>query len=106
MSLFEWWGESINPGPVGGVEFGDDPRRAPADPTWVLIRLVLSCAVLVGAWILVFGHYAVEVNAHNVGIAAAVAMRAMSVLRGSSQRTGDTPVTWIGRPSARKRYRR
>ncbi|MCA8926237.1 MAG: hypothetical protein KDD82_30800 [Planctomycetes bacterium] len=73
MSLFEWWGESINPGPVGGVEFGDDPRRAPADPTWVLIRLVLSCAVLVGAWILVFGHYAVEVNAHNVGIAAAVA---------------------------------
>ncbi|MEZ6183797.1 MAG: hypothetical protein R3F62_02175 [Planctomycetota bacterium] len=71
MSFFEWWGESFNPGPVGHVEIGDDPR-APLDPTWVALRVVLSVGALVGLAILIFGVYQVPTTGHNLGVTAAV----------------------------------
>ena len=72
MDLFEYVGESVNPGSVGGVEFGDDPQRPPPDATSVLLRLVVCAMALLGAWFLVFVYLEVAVNPHNLGIAAVV----------------------------------
>lgn len=47
MSILEWMGESVNPGPVGGVEFGGDDERPPeAGGTW--LRLAIALALLGG----------------------------------------------------------
>ncbi|MGE0706742.1 MAG: hypothetical protein AB7N76_06015 [Planctomycetota bacterium] len=47
MSWFEYLGESINPGPSGGADFGGDDETPP-DARWVVPRLLLSIALLAG----------------------------------------------------------
>ncbi len=51
MSLFEWIGESISPGPTGSVDFGRRGRRQGSRAA-VLACFVLAAALL-GCWIYV-----------------------------------------------------
>jgi hypothetical protein len=48
MSLFEWMGESVNPGPMGGVGLGPDDRGKRLDPGVVFLRFLLALALLGG----------------------------------------------------------
>lgn len=56
MSMFEWIGESINPGPVGGVELGGDrPRLSPGK---VLLQVALAAVVVAGfVWLAKEAHW-------------------------------------------------
>ncbi|HEX5137012.1 MAG TPA: hypothetical protein VFY93_08580 [Planctomycetota bacterium] len=49
MGLFEWLGESFNPGPVGDVQVGARERRS-SPPGAVIVCAVISSALL-GVWI-------------------------------------------------------
>jgi hypothetical protein len=49
MSLFEWLGESFNPGPVGSVDFGGR-SRGNRPRVWVLVCFGLA-VMLLGLWI-------------------------------------------------------
>jgi len=53
MSLFEWIGESVNPGPTGSVDFepGARPQRTRGA---VLFRFVLALVLVGVAWGIVF----------------------------------------------------
>lgn len=46
MGLFEWWGERIDPGPVGGVDLVG-PRPVPRSMGLVFARFTLSLTSLV-----------------------------------------------------------
>ena len=68
MSLFEWLGESFNPGPVGSVDFGGQSRGS-RPRIWVLVCFGLA-VLLLGFWIyLVLGVWEVWSAAELGGIA-------------------------------------
>lgn len=51
MSLFEYFGERHDPGPIGGFEVGGAELQD--RPAWARVfRLLLSAAFVIGAWIL------------------------------------------------------
>lgn len=47
MSLLEWLGESYNPGPIGEVEIGGQPR---ARARWAVVACFVVAAALLTAW--------------------------------------------------------
>lgn len=57
MSLFEWIGESFNPGPTGDVEFGDGSREPERNLGWLAIQVLVSAA-LVGGFLAGVRHFA------------------------------------------------
>jgi hypothetical protein len=47
MGLFEWLGESLNPGPVGGVDLGAEPLFwRPIKKGWAIFFMIIGFAVL------------------------------------------------------------
>ncbi len=63
MSLFEWFGESYNPGPVGSMEFGKKQKVSRTNGI-VLLRLFISLFIITGIFYLVFADR-VEFNIGN-----------------------------------------
>ena len=53
MSLFEWWGESRNPGSVGGIDVADHSRRRKPHVGWTLVKFGLAFASCIAAPLLV-----------------------------------------------------
>jgi hypothetical protein len=60
MSLFEWFGESHNPGPVGGVDFGR-PETPPRSRTAVLVSATFAAAFLAVPYVL-FAVYGKDIS--------------------------------------------
>lgn len=66
MGLFEWWGESVNPGPRGGIEIEGRSQDLPT-PGIIWTCLIVSMAGLIGFFYLLFG-YLVAPTLLNLGI--------------------------------------
>lgn len=55
MSLFEWFGEAYNPGPIGGVSFSEDYEiENHGTKGIILLKLVLALVIIAIGYYLVF----------------------------------------------------
>lgn len=72
MDLFEWIGESVNPGSVGTVELGGEVTPSRASGGQVVLQLILAGALVGGALWVVFGPLGVARSSHNLAVTAAV----------------------------------
>ncbi|MFP4029818.1 MAG: hypothetical protein ACLFWL_18725 [Candidatus Brocadiia bacterium] len=70
MGLMEWWGESYNPGNVGGF---DTPTRKPIHKRWAVFVRFAVAVILLGVGFYLLFAYAVEPTNKSVALALAVA---------------------------------
>lgn len=72
MSMLEWIGESVSPGPTGSIELGGETRPSRASGLQVLFQLALAGLLVGGALWLVFGPIGVERTSHNLTVALVI----------------------------------
>ncbi|MCI0693323.1 hypothetical protein L0337_15125 [candidate division KSB1 bacterium] len=75
MGIFEWFGESYNPGPAGSVEFGN--RKRPKRPRYqVMARFTIALVLLGPACYLIFSNVD-NANAKAIAIVLGIAYLAL-----------------------------